>query len=147
VRGGRTWRRAILLALAGLIVIQLVPVDRDNPPIASTVPAPADVTAILRRSCFDCHSNETRWPWYSRIAPIAWVVAHDVHEGRRHANFSEWDRLTENRRQHTAREIVDVLSKGEMPLPIYLPAHPDARLSDEDRARLETWARSLATLP
>ena len=74
---------AVLALAAVFVAIQLVPVHRDNPPVASDLDAPADVKSILRRACYDCHSNETRWPWYAYVAPVSWLVAHDVEEGRR----------------------------------------------------------------
>jgi len=73
--------------------VQLVPVDRTNPPVESAVAAPAEVRSILRRSCFNCHSYETEWPWYGYVAPLSWLVAHHVHEAREEMNFSTWNRL------------------------------------------------------
>jgi hypothetical protein len=81
-------RTAVFSLLALGILIQLIPIRRDNPPATGSVAAPPEVMSILRRSCYDCHSNETIWPWYSRVAPVSWLVARDVHEGRRHVNFS-----------------------------------------------------------
>jgi len=83
-------------AVAGavFVALQFVPVDTSNPPATVDIEAPADVKEILQRSCYDCHSNETRWPWYFRIAPFSWLAAHDVEEGREHLNFSEWDQLS-----------------------------------------------------
>jgi hypothetical protein len=70
---------------------QLVPLDRSNPPVSAEVPATPEVRAILKRSCYDCHSNETRWPWYAYAAPMSWLLVYDVHEAREHMNFSTWD--------------------------------------------------------
>jgi hypothetical protein len=85
--------RWVLLAIVLLlVVIQFVPVDRSNPPVTSEVPASPEARAVLRRACYDCHSNETVWPWYSKVAPVSWLVARDVHKGREELNFSTWDR-------------------------------------------------------
>ena len=128
-----------VLALA-FAAIQFVPVERSNPPVEEEVPAPDDVRGILRRSCYDCHSNETAWPWYSRVAPLSWLVARDVEEGREHLNFSTWNRLDQGARAHALEEAWEEVDEGEMPLWFYLPLHPSANLSDDDRARLRAWA-------
>ncbi|HMA79693.1 MAG TPA: heme-binding domain-containing protein, partial [Candidatus Binatia bacterium] len=75
-----------------LIGLQFVPVDRANPPEHDQLAVPAEVQAILRRACYDCHSNETNWPWYSQIAPASLLLANDVKEGRREVNFSTWEK-------------------------------------------------------
>ena len=80
---------ALAVVLAG---IQLVPVERTNPPVESEVAAPPAARAVLRRACYDCHSHETRGPWYAQVAPISWLVANDVQEGRRELNCSQWQR-------------------------------------------------------
>ncbi len=138
----RRLMRLALIAGALLVVAQLVPVSRTNPPVEQDVAAPAEVDAILRRACYDCHSNETVWPWYSRIAPVSWLVAHDTNEGRAHLNFSTWNRLSIPERHEVLDELLDEVESGGMPLPIYLPLHPEARLSDADKAVLLAWARA-----
>ncbi len=90
-RIGRIAKWAIAVLIIALVAIQLVPVDRTNPPVETEVPATVEVRSILRRACYDCHSNETVWPWYSRIAPISWLVARDVREGREKVNLSTWN--------------------------------------------------------
>lgn len=117
-----------LAIVAGAIVIQLVPVERTNPPVTREIRWNAPETAeIARRACYDCHSNETVWPWYAYVAPVSWRVAEHVEHGREHMNFSEWDTPNED-----ADEIVEVLEEGEMPLPDYLRLHAEARLTDEE---------------
>jgi hypothetical protein len=133
---------AIVVLIIALVAVQLVPVDRTNPPVETEVAAPAEVRAILRRSCYDCHSNETARPWYSRVAPVSWLVASDVHDGRAHLNFSTWNRLTAEGRIEAAREAWEMVEEGEMPLWFYLPLHPGARLSAEDRSVLRAWSLS-----
>lgn len=127
-----------------LLVIQLVPVDRSNPPVESDLAAPADVTAVLRESCYDCHSHETAWPWYARIAPMSWLVTHDVHDARAHLNFSTWNLYDTAAQAHLQGEIWEEVAAGEMPLWFYLPLHPEARLTDEDRRVLQTWVVAAA---
>lgn len=133
-----------MVALGLFLVAQLVPVDRANPPLGSEVAAPAHVLSVLRRSCYDCHSNETVWPWYSRIAPVSWLVARDVHEGRAAVNYSTWQRYSEAERAHHQEETWEEVQEGEMPLGIYSLAHPGARLSAEDVAALRAWGAEAA---
>jgi len=102
------------------------------------------VRAVLRRACYDCHSHETVWPWYSKVAPVSWLVAHDVHEGRQKLNFSTWNRYTPKQQVKKSKESWEEVAAGEMPLWYYLPVHRDAALSAEDRALLRTWALDAA---
>lgn len=132
------WFGAVLGVL--VIAIQLVPVERSNPPVETEVAAPAEVRAVLRRACYDCHSNETDWPWYAWVAPISWQVAHDVHEGREKFNFSTWNRLEPRKQAKVQHEVWEEVSEGEMPPWFYLPVHPEARLSAEDRSVLQAWS-------
>ena len=136
-------RGKILLVIAlVLFAIQLVPVPRENPPVTAEIQAPDQVQSLLERSCYDCHSNHTVWPWYSQVAPVSWLVYRDVKKARDELNFSLWDEYTDRRRDHKLEEIEEKVSEGEMPLKIYLPLHPDARLSDADRQTLIDWART-----
>ncbi|MGD8375193.1 MAG: heme-binding domain-containing protein [Acidobacteriota bacterium] len=137
----RILKWSLVGVVAALLLIQVVPVERTNPPVEQEVDAPAPVRAILRRSCYDCHSHETVWPWYAHVAPVSWLVARDVRHGRHHVNFSAWNRLDAEERQEAMEEIWEEVSEGEMPLWFYLPLHPDARLSDADRATLRDWTR------
>ncbi|MEO8032731.1 MAG: heme-binding domain-containing protein [Gemmatimonadota bacterium] len=142
-------RRVVQWAVGALIValvgIQLVPVDRINPPTETEVPASAQVRAVLRRACYDCHSNETVWPWYSRVAPVSWLVADDVHEGREELNFSTWNRYTAEQQRKKLNKSGEEVAEGEMPPRLYLPLHPDARLTADDRALLRAWSQSLGS--
>jgi hypothetical protein len=133
--------RRVLLALVLLFVaIQLVPVDRSNPRVTAEVPAPPEVRAVLRRACYDCHSHETTWPWYAKVAPASWLVAWDVRQGRDELNFSTWDRYPTSDRVKKLKQSWEEVAEGEMPPWYYLPLHRDAVLSSDDRALLRTWA-------
>ena len=125
----------ILLWIAGIaLAIQLVPYGRShtNPPVVQE-PAwdSATTREIVRGSCFDCHSNETTWPWYASVAPTSWLVQYDVDEGRSHVNFSEWQRP-----QRHAKDAADEVRTKEMPQTDYLLLHPNARLTDAQREQL-----------
>ena len=125
----------IIAALLGLfVVLQLVPYGRDhtNPPVHQEPKWDSPKTRELAaRACFDCHSNQTRWPWYSNIAPVSWLVQNDVEEGREKLNFSEFDRP-----QEEAEEAGEVIEEGEMPMPIYTFMHSEAVLSEVERQQL-----------
>jgi len=137
----------IFVVVLVLIVIQFIPVTRDNPPVTGDFTEPADVATILKRSCYDCHSNETDWPWYAWVAPVSWQVASDVHEARGGLNFSEWRTMNPGEQKHDRREIWEHVEEGSMPLPMYLVIHTDARLSDQDKETIRKWATATAAAP
>ena len=140
--GFLTPRRAAAAAIAVAALIQFVPVRRDNPPVRAEVEAPREVKAILERSCYDCHSHRTRWPWYSHVAPVSWLVARDVEKARDEVNFSDWPAFDFEKQDDLFKHIKKQVERKKMPLPIYLTMHPDARLSDEDRRLVVDWARA-----
>jgi hypothetical protein len=139
---GRVLKWSAVGLCVGFIAIQLVPVNRTNPPVEGNFRAPAEVVSVLRRACYDCHSNETVWPWYSRIAPISWVIAHDVREGRAALNFSTWDRLSAEKQAESIRENWEEVAEGKMPTWYYVALHPEARLSANDQSALRAWSGS-----
>ena len=127
---------AISAVLLG-VVIQLVPYGRDhtNPQVVQEPQWDTPKTrALFMRACADCHSNETKWPWYSNIAPVSWLVQHDVDEGREHFNVSNWLHQKKNKGDEAAEEV----REGDMPPLVYLPAHPEARLSKIEKKELVT---------
>ena len=115
-------------------------IARSNPPVTGDIGAPPEVAAVLRRACYDCHSHETVWPWYSRVAPISWLVAHDVREGREELNFSAWDRYDPAKRRKKLAKTVEEVDEEEMPPWYYALVHPDARLSAAERELVRAWA-------
>lgn len=139
--------RKLLLALVAIFVLmQLYRPGRENPPIdpamtlAAQLEVPPEVQAVLARSCVDCHSHATEWPWYSQIAPVSWSVAHHVEEGREHLNFDRWGEYTSYEAQQKLGEMCEETKEGEMPLKVYLRMHGDAKLSDADVEVLCGWA-------
>ena len=139
-------RKKTLYAVAGVVVvaagIQLVPVERTNPPADPTgsfeaVAAPApEVAALVGKACKDCHSNETVWPGYSRIAPASWLVARDVQQGRARLNLSEWRLLSPEMSRLRIQAMCEEARDGEMPPLQYRLIHSDARLSEAEVSTL-----------
>lgn len=124
--------KLIVGSLALFAVMQIIPYGKNhtNPPVQREPAWNNPVTRDLaKKACFDCHSNETVWPWYSKIAPVSWLVYWDVVEGREHLNFSEWSGGT--RKGETLNEITKELAEGEMPPLQYTVAHPEAKLDDK----------------
>jgi hypothetical protein len=128
-----------VLLVAG-IAIQFVPVRRTNPLGSGDPVAPRDVMWVLRRACYDCHSNETRWPIWAYVAPISWRVVDDVNQARRVLNFSEWATHTPQNRAAFRLMISSATSAHRMPAWYYVTLHPDAKLSPEDLTALRRWA-------
>ena len=141
-------QRKLMVVLAAVVLvfvaIQLAPVERSNPPVVADFDGPPEVKTVLKESCYDCHSHEVRWPWYSRVAPASWLVAHDVEEAREHLNFSAWGTYDAKKRAKMIEDVWEEVEDGEMPLGKYLLLHSDARLTDQDRAILKRWATAEA---
>lgn len=141
----KLWSRALLALVVLALLLQLYPYGRAhaNPPVTGEPAWDSPRTrTLVMRTCGDCHSNETRWPWYSHVAPVSWLVQHDVEEAREHLNFSEFDRP-----QRDADEAVEEVEEGVMPLGKYLWLHPEARLDDQERRELiDGLRRTLAGL-
>ena len=126
---------------AVFLLLQLVPYGRahNNPPVVAEPNWDSPQTRELaQRACFDCHSNETTWPWYTNIAPVSWLTQRHVIEGREHLNFSDWNQSHEGHEDgdHEAEEMGETVLEGEMPIRNYLLTHPEARLTDAERAAL-----------
>ena len=139
-----TRTKLVLIVIVGFfVVLQLIPVNQINPPIIQTANVPANVEKILQTSCYDCHSNETVWPWYSRIAPGSFLITRDVIEGRKRLNFSDFSGMDSFDSSDVAEEMIEMLEAGKMPLFPYLLLHRDARLSESQSETLIDWAKSL----
>jgi cytochrome c551/c552 len=126
--------KILLAVLAVAVLIQAIPYGHThtNPPQMQEPKWDSPQTKdLMRRACFDCHSNATVWPWYSNVAPVSWLVQNDVEGGRRHLNFTEW-----NRTQGHAKDVAAAVKAGEMPPTVYLPMHPAAKLSDAEKQAL-----------
>ena len=128
----RVLKWALIAAVALFLVLQLLPLNRSNPPVTREISWDSPETrALAQRACFDCHSNETVWPTYSRIAPASILLWRHVTEGRQHLNFSEWDKP-----QPSVDSIRRQVDSGEMPTWDYLLMHPAGRLTDAEKQQL-----------
>ena len=137
----RVAKIAGLTLLVALVIMQFVPYghDHDNPRVTQDAPWPsARAEAIARESCYDCHSNETKWRWYTNVAPMSFLAVNDVKEGRHEVNFSEWDRP-----QEEADDLQRVIRRGSMPPRQYTLLHPDASLDAQERQVLLDALRQL----
>lgn len=139
------WLRWPLLAFVAVFAGgQFVRPSMTNPPVepgaSLTATAPREVSAILQRSCRDCHSNETTWPWYSQIAPFSWMLASHVNDGRDHFNYSEWTSITADDQDKFLGAICSMTRRGRMPLPSYLLIHRGSTLTPADVATLCRWS-------
>jgi hypothetical protein len=138
-------RRSLKLLLgfgAAFACSQAVRVKRINPPVRGDLTAPPPIQEVLREACYDCHSNQTRWPWYSALAPMSWLIQHDVMGGRRRLNFSDWSDYSSD--PETAaqklREVAKSVANGDMAPRYYQVLHPRARVTREERALVARWA-------
>jgi hypothetical protein len=147
----RIVRWAVIVGAACFVVSQFFGQAKTNPAtdasqsIESRLQVTAQVAAIFERSCNDCHSNKTRWPWYSNVAPVSWFVIDHVNHGRRHLNFSDWGRYTSRDVDGMLKEICQEVKAGEMPLSSYTPLHPGSKLSTEDVKVLCDWTAAERT--
>lgn len=142
-----TKKKIFLIVIGVLVAIQLYRPAGRNPEedpsrtVKSSMMMPSDVEHIFTKSCNDCHSYRTTWPWYSKIAPVSWFIASDVNDGRRHLNFSDWGRYTPERVQNKLGEICDEVEHGEMPLKQYTWLHKGTSLSENERQAVCFWTK------
>ena len=138
----------VVVVVLGLVAIQFFGIDKTNPPVErektleANANVPPDVSLILGRSCNDCHSNQTIWPWYSYIQPSGWFLKDHINDGRRELNFSEWGTYNARRKSKKLEEICEQIESKEMPLPSYLWIHRDAVLSESEGKALCDWAKA-----
>jgi len=145
----KTFRRilkwTIIVLVVAFVAIQFVRPAMTNPAVdeSQTINAltqmKPEVASILDRSCRDCHSNKTVWPWYTQVAPVSWWLSNHVNDGRRNLNLSDWGKLPRDRQERKLRQMCDEVTDGQMPLSSYLPMHPAARLSEQDKKTLCDW--------
>jgi hypothetical protein len=140
---------AIWILIGSLVIIQFIPfqlpetTDANEHDLIQSGLVPEDVALILRTSCYDCHSNETRYPWYSYVAPTKWLVSKDIREGREEINLSDWDLLKVTDKIKVLDEMAEEVEDGNMPLPIYTVMHPKAALDEAQRNVFKDWTEQM----
>lgn len=134
--------KIFLFSLLGLILIQFIPIDFNNPPVKTTEnfinieKTPEKIEFIIKKSCYDCHSNETIYPQYAKIAPISWTIKNNVSRGRKHLNFSIWGSYNQDLKNGMLKKAISTIEDGKMPKKEYIARHPEAQLSEKEKKLL-----------
>lgn len=137
---------AIMFAL---IIMQFFQIEKTNPDIdlnqdfLNIHAAPLEISKLFKDACYDCHSHETRYPWYTSVAPISFWIKSHINEGRQHINYSIWNTYSEEKKSHKIEEAIEMIEEKSMPLTSYIIAHPEARISESDRAKMVQWLKEL----
>ena len=144
-------KKILISVLALLIIFQFFRIDKTNKTTSPELdvlnikkPEP-EISSILKNSCYDCHSNEVTYPWYTNIAPLSWWIKHHINEGSHHLNFSEWGNYSSRKADHKLEECVEMVEEEEMPLTSYTIIHGSAKLTKEQRELLINWFNSMRT--
>lgn len=133
-----------------LVGIQFIRPSVDNPPVdpakdfVNIEKAPENVRVMLKKSCYDCHSNQTYYPWYNQIAPVSWYLADHINDGRRHLNFSTWSEFPENRKNRRLNQSARLVRSGKMPLWDYKLVHPESDLTEQEKNELAEWFEKIS---
>jgi hypothetical protein len=142
-------RKFLIAALIALVIIQFISIDKTNPPVdasqdfASLTNPPSAILEDLKSACYDCHSHETTYPWYTNIQPVAWWVKGHIKGGVKHLNFSIWDSYSDKKKAHKIEECIEEIEERHMPLKSYTWTHADAKLDDTQRQELIQWFKTL----
>ena len=142
-------KKISLALLAVLVVIQFFRIDKTNPEVdpatnmLNLVDTSSEVEKVLKTACYDCHSFETTYPWYTNIAPVSWLVKGHINEGREELNFSAWGSYSAKRQDHKLEEIGEKVGEGDMPLTSYLILHDEARIDEAQRQAIVSWAKAV----
>lgn len=139
---------ALMVIAVGLVVIQFInrpekinePVSEND--IIENLNVNPEMAGMLKAACYDCHSNQPKYPWYASVAPISWEIAEHIEEGRDELNFSEWATFTARRRDHKLEEIIELVESGEMPMPNYVRMHSEAKLYSDQVEMLKNWVNA-----
>lgn len=137
----------LIVLVAGLVIIQFInrpekinePVTEND--IIENLQLNTEMAGLLKAACYDCHSNQPRYPWYANIAPVSWTIAEHIEHGRDELNFSEWGTYSARRRDHKLEEVIEEVEEGHMPLPNYVKMHKEADISEEQLEMLKAWVQ------
>ena len=142
-------KKVFLILFLVFILIQFFRIDKTNPPINTGMDfltikkTPETIANQIRNSCYDCHSNETKYPWYSNIQPFGWFLKNHIEDGRKHLNFSTFATYEPKRQAHKLFESVEMVENGEMPMESYLLMHPEAKLSESQKAEIVNYFKRI----
>ncbi|WP_379966423.1 heme-binding domain-containing protein [Epilithonimonas sp. UC225_85] len=142
-------KKIILWTAVVFLGIQLIPVDRENKPVnkkdnfVDIYKTPENIRTILKNACYDCHSNETKYPGYSYVAPISWAVKDHINDGREHLNFSEWASYNKELKENAVEKTISTVRDLQMPLPSYIGYHPKSNLTTKQRKDLQDYFAGL----
>ncbi len=141
-------KKILLGILVVFILIQFIRPEKNDSKdgkndISTVLIVPENVQEIIKTSCADCHSNYTKYPWYSEIAPVSWYLAQHINEGKEHLNFSEWTAYNSNQKSHIIKDLEEELEEHKMPLNSYLWIHKDAKMSTEQYKILLDWVKTI----
>ena len=132
-----------------LLMIQSIQIDKTTEPVnpatdfISVTAANTEVAGLLKTACYDCHSNQPTYPWYTNIAPVSWWIKHHIKEGSQHLNFSIWGTYSEKRKNHKLEECIEMIEEGEMPMYSYTLMHKEAKLADSQKLQLVQFFKAL----
>ena len=149
IKEALTLKRILIGVIILLVILQFFQTNKTNPDsepaldIISITNPPNNIAATLKQSCYDCHSNNTRYPWYSYVAPASWIINNHITDGRKHLNFSEWGKYESKRVSRKLEECVEEVSEGNMPMPGYVVLHSEAKLDAARKEQLVKWFKSL----
>ena len=138
---------AIVIVVFGLM--QLIPIDRTNPPVnkaqnfVDVQKTPANISMVLKNACYDCHSNETKYPDYSYVAPISWSVKNHINEGRKRLNFSVWTTYSQELKVGMLKNTISTVTNRKMPIPGYMVYHEEANITQAERKLLENYFKKI----
>lgn len=142
-------KKILLLLLVAFIGIQFFPIDKSNPPVDQNqdfimmYKPTAEIASKIKASCYDCHSNESKYPWYSNIQPVGWYLKNHIEDGKKHLNFSVFGTYSPKKQAHKLEESYELIEKGEMPLSSYTLIHKDAVLTAAEQATLIAYFKEL----
>ena len=142
-------KKVLIIVIVILVAIQFITIDKTNPPLEmskdfiSTTNPPSDLGTVIKSSCYDCHSHHTKYPWYSNVAPVSWLIKDHINNGRNHLNFSTWADYSEKKKDHKLEECIEMVKSGEMPMNGYVMLHDEAEITHENKMKLISWFTEL----
>ncbi|HRO09394.1 MAG TPA: heme-binding domain-containing protein [Saprospiraceae bacterium] len=145
----KNFKKIVVALVTILIIIQFIGVEKNTSTVSSEnaidkhYSIPANVQTLLKTSCYDCHSNNTVYPWYNNIQPVKWWVGKHINDGKKELNFDEFNTYTEKKKLHKLDEVIETIKDNEMPLKSYTIIHNDAKLSPTDKVAIEKWVNDL----